>query len=287
MSVNSRSKGKRGELEVVRTLRDYGYDARRGNASIGEPDVVDGPEGYHLEVKRREREQTDVWLEQSIRDAKNGEVPLVIHRKSGMPWKVTLLLSNMLELIKEVEDLRMKNSFIFHLDSAEDLEDLTDTELAAIFRAMIRYQSTGEEPEFEDRLLQAVWRPMRRRMDADNEAYEAKCEVNRENAKKGGAPKGNQNAKKDKRTVEKTTENKRTVEKTTENNPKQAKQPDYDIDTDSDTEIDIDIQKEKPTNVGLKKTPPQNPSVVIPRARSGTKYDDYIADYYARRRGKA
>ena len=51
--MNSRTKGKRGELEVAHLLKKYGYDARRGQqfAGInGDADVVGLP-GIHLEIK--------------------------------------------------------------------------------------------------------------------------------------------------------------------------------------------------------------------------------------------
>ena len=105
-----------------------------------------------------------------------------------------------------------KDSFIFHLENAEDLEDLTLEEQGLIFAALIRYTQTGEEPEFEDRALRTAWRPIFRRLKADAEYYAEQCERNAVNGSKGGAPKGNQNARK-------TTENNRKQPKTTENKP--------------------------------------------------------------------
>jgi len=77
-----------------------------------------------------------------------------------------------------------KDSFIFHLENAEDLEDLTLEEQGMILNAMIRYSQTGEEPDFEDRALRSVWRPIFRRLKADKEAYEEKCQKNKEAAEK-------------------------------------------------------------------------------------------------------
>ena len=46
--TNSRRKGKEGELEVARILRDHGYDSRRGVQYSGSPDSPDvtGLPGY-------------------------------------------------------------------------------------------------------------------------------------------------------------------------------------------------------------------------------------------------
>jgi len=77
-----------------------------------------------------------------------------------------------------------KDSFIFHLENAEDLEDLTLEEQGMILNAMIRYSQTGEEPKFTDRAMRSVWRPIFRRLKADKEAYEDKCRKNKESAEK-------------------------------------------------------------------------------------------------------
>lgn len=98
--TNSRRKGKDGELELARILRDYGFDARRGqqySGANGDADVVGLP-GIHIEVKRVEALNLDEAMEQSVRDAKAGERPVVIHRKNGKKWKVTMRLLDFVEL---------------------------------------------------------------------------------------------------------------------------------------------------------------------------------------------
>lgn len=90
--MNSRAKGKRGELELVHTLNGYGFVTRRGqqfSGVNGDADVV-GIDGLHIEVKRVEQLNIEKALEQSRRDARDGEIPVVIHRKNGEDWKVTL-----------------------------------------------------------------------------------------------------------------------------------------------------------------------------------------------------
>ena len=100
--VNSRAKGKRGELEISKILKEHGYeDARRGqqySGFNGDADVVGLP-GYHIEVKRVENLNLDKAMDQSMRDAKEGEVPIVAHRKNGKEWKVTLHLEDFINLL--------------------------------------------------------------------------------------------------------------------------------------------------------------------------------------------
>lgn len=101
--INSRAKGKRAELEIAHFLQDHGYkDARRSQQYAGinnDADVVGLP-GIHVEVKMVERLNIDKAMQQSIRDAKDGETPAVFHRKNRQPWKVTMLLDDWIELYK-------------------------------------------------------------------------------------------------------------------------------------------------------------------------------------------
>lgn len=103
--MNSRDKGKRGELEAAHVLKKHGYDARRGQqfAGInGDADVVGLPD-IHLEVKRVEKLNIDDALEQSIRDAKETEIPVVMHRKNRTKWKITMLFEDWMEFYKAWE----------------------------------------------------------------------------------------------------------------------------------------------------------------------------------------
>lgn len=103
--MNSRSKGKRGELEAAHVLREYGYDARRSQQYAGinnDADVVGLP-GIHLEIKRVEKLNIDSAMEQSIRDAAEGEIPVVMHRKNRAAWLVTMPLTEWMKLYQAWE----------------------------------------------------------------------------------------------------------------------------------------------------------------------------------------
>lgn len=105
--INSRNKGRRGEQELAKELRSYGYaEARRGqqfSGSNGDADVVGIPK-VHIEVKRTEALNLDAAMEQSISDAREGEIPVVVHRKNRKPWKVTQLLPDWMEMTKDWRD---------------------------------------------------------------------------------------------------------------------------------------------------------------------------------------
>ena len=106
-----------------------------------------------------------------------------------------------------------RDTFIVYGEWEDDLEDLDDHEVAELTRAFFAYVRRGEKPTFEneDRMIRKCWRTVQGAEDRAIAAYDEKCEKNRLNGQKGGAPKGNKNAKKQ--------PNNRTVEKTTENNP--------------------------------------------------------------------
>ena len=92
--MNSRQKGKRGELELAKILKSYGFDTRRGqqySGIAGDADVVGVP-GLHIEAKRVEKLNVEEALKQAERDARAGEIPVVIHRANNTEWKVTMRL---------------------------------------------------------------------------------------------------------------------------------------------------------------------------------------------------
>lgn len=102
MSINSNQKGKAGEREFAALCRKYGFkNARRGQqfSGIEGKDVV-GLEGIHIEVKRVERLNIDKAMKQSIEDSKEGEIPIVAHRKNREEWKVTMRAEDWLEFYK-------------------------------------------------------------------------------------------------------------------------------------------------------------------------------------------
>jgi hypothetical protein len=109
MPINSRSKGARGEIEWRNFLRDRGYeDARRtqqycGNTGDASDVVCSGLSGYHQEVKRTEKLNVYTALKQAIRDASEGKVPFVAHRRSNEDWLIILKASDFMDLVEKAD----------------------------------------------------------------------------------------------------------------------------------------------------------------------------------------
>lgn len=105
MGKSEREKGKRGERELAGILREYGYNGRRGqqfSGKNGDADVIGLP-GIHIECKRVERLNLDDAMEQAKRDARPGEIPAVFHRKDRGKWRVTLDLTDFMDIYKEAD----------------------------------------------------------------------------------------------------------------------------------------------------------------------------------------
>lgn len=105
MPVNGCQKGKAGERELAKVLRDHGFgDARRGQQFAGgsdSPDVVVASlPGVHFECKRTEQGNPYTWLEQAARDGGLEKIPVVAHRKNKKQWIAILPLSDLLTLLK-------------------------------------------------------------------------------------------------------------------------------------------------------------------------------------------
>ena len=79
----------------------------------------------------------------------------------------------------------------------DPLADLSDEQLGRVVRALMQYGSEGTLPSFTG-LESMAWKFLRSNFDRDVAAYEQKVEQWRENGRKGGAPKGNRNAQKEK-----------------------------------------------------------------------------------------
>ena len=115
----------------------------------------------------------------------------------------------------------MKKSFLIHYSDEEIIDALTDEEAGKLLKAFIYYHTRNEKPQFE-RTLNLVWLPFKQRFDNEQGRYEEIYKTRKETGKKGGAPKGNQNARK----------------KNNQNN--QNNQNNH-----TDTDIDIDTQLSK------------------------------------------
>ena len=92
---SSQRKGAEGERELAALLRGYGYIVTRGGSlSFGEVPDLTGLPGIHIEVKRVEDLRLRKALQQASRDARAGEIPVVMHRRNREPWQVSMYLQN-------------------------------------------------------------------------------------------------------------------------------------------------------------------------------------------------
>lgn len=81
--------------------------------------------------------------------------------------------------------------FIIMTEWGDALAPLTDEQVGKVFRIMLKYNK-GIEEEINDPNIQVVWNFIKPNIDRINTKYQLSVE----NGKKGGAPKGNQNARK-------------------------------------------------------------------------------------------
>ena len=82
-----------------------------------------------------------------------------------------------------------KNSFVVYTGIKETLDDLTDDQVAALFRGMIDYQITGEDPDFSG-VLKYIFIPIRQQMDRDNAKWQRKKAARAEAGRQGGIRSG-------------------------------------------------------------------------------------------------
>ncbi len=103
MSATERRKGAEFEREVVRTLRARGWTfagrSSDGRNQSARGDIINGPAGCHLELKRQERLNVPKAFDQVMADA-DGAIPILIHRPSRHEVMATLPLDELLPLLQ-------------------------------------------------------------------------------------------------------------------------------------------------------------------------------------------
>jgi Holliday junction resolvase len=105
MAKSQRDKGARGEREVVAILKHEGYDdaertaGMQANGFVRKHADVHGLPGLHMEVKRQETLHLDAWHAQAEAESEvSGDVPVVVYRRSGKPWRVSMDLKEFIML---------------------------------------------------------------------------------------------------------------------------------------------------------------------------------------------
>lgn len=103
-----------------------------------------------------------------------------------------------------------KERFLFYVDWRNQMEMMNDEQLRRFMYNLCNYHEE-KDVELPTELERALWLGIQPVLKLNNKKYEARAEKSRENGKLGGAPLGNQNARKD---------------DSVQNNLNQPKQPD-------------------------------------------------------------
>lgn len=103
----SRTKGGRGEGEVITMLRDIGFDARRNfrSGGSGGSDVIGVPD-HAIECKRQERVSVWSWIGQAEAAARPTETAVVVFRRSRSSWYAVLDAGDYFSMVRELQELR-------------------------------------------------------------------------------------------------------------------------------------------------------------------------------------
>lgn len=130
----------------------------------------------------------------------------------------------------------MSDGVVFLPSFHEAIKELPDDERLQMYEAIILYGLYGEVVELTNPILRSLFALIKPVIDSSQRRHKA----SKENGKKGGAPLGNQNARKQPK-----------------NNQTNNQTNNHDIDIDIDSDIDIDTEKEnrmdKPLHSPFKK----------------------------------
>ena len=107
MSINSKRKGKKGELYVVNRFKEEGYDCNRTaqfKGNTGRADDIEGIDYIHAEVKFVEKLNLMEAMNQAVRDSLASDrkaMPTVFHKKNYYELMVTMRFTDWIKLYNE------------------------------------------------------------------------------------------------------------------------------------------------------------------------------------------
>ena len=107
MSINSKRKGKKGELYVVNRFKEEGYDCNRTaqfKGNTGRADDIEGIDYIHAEVKFVEKLNLMEAMNQAVRDSLASDrkaMPTVFHKKNYHELMVTMRFTDWIKLYNE------------------------------------------------------------------------------------------------------------------------------------------------------------------------------------------
>ena len=127
MACNSRQKGKRGELELCKALKEnFGWDARRsvqycGDAGDSDLIAVQAPNLF-IECKLVQNLNLHKAMDLAVEQA-GGMTPAVFHRKDRTGWLVTVRIEDMKAFVSLME--KALSSTLRELSDPESPSDTT------------------------------------------------------------------------------------------------------------------------------------------------------------------
>ena len=83
---------------------------------------------------------------------------------------------------------KAKDSFLLYYELEDQVSDLSDSQLGALFRAIFAYERRGEAYSGEDMAVRMAMRFVQSVLDRNRERWDERAERSRKNGKKGGRP---------------------------------------------------------------------------------------------------
>ena len=121
MSINSKRKGKKGELYVVNRFKEEGYDCNRTaqfKGNTGRADDIEGIDYIHAEVKFVEKLNLMEAMNQAVRDSLASDrkaMPTLFHKKNYHELMVTMRFTDWIKLYKNLLNYMIKVKRAFAL----------------------------------------------------------------------------------------------------------------------------------------------------------------------------
>ena len=109
MPINSKRKGKKGELYVVNRFKEEGYECNRTaqyKGNTGRADDIEGIDYIHAEVKFVEKLNLSEAMNQAVRDSLASDrkvMPTVFHKKNYHELMVTMRYKDWIKLYREYD----------------------------------------------------------------------------------------------------------------------------------------------------------------------------------------
>ncbi|MBK5571795.1 hypothetical protein [Ensifer sp. SSB1] len=91
---SNRAKGQDGERKIARILCDLlGLDIRRRVRNHADDSDLTGMPGWSIEVKHCQRPLIRTWWEQTVEQAKDGDIPVLFYRLPHKDWRAVVHVS--------------------------------------------------------------------------------------------------------------------------------------------------------------------------------------------------